>query len=291
MKQITVISGKGGTGKTTITASFASLAERVVVADCDVEAANMHLLLSPQEVYKEEFKGSKIASIDEGKCIKCGVCEKLCRFDAIKAFQVDQILCEGCGVCEFYCPAKAITMNEKISGYVYVSKTRYGPLVYANLKAAESNSGKLVSVVRLHGRQEAEKGAYDLILIDGSPGIGCPVIASLTGVNLAVIVVEPTFSGIYDMKRILEVVYHFKIRPTVIINRYDLNIGNTEEIVEFCNLNNIDILSKVPFDVNVVKANVEGKPVIEYRRTCGASKEIYNAWRNIKKILSEAREK
>ena len=184
MKQITVLSGKGGTGKTTITASFAVLAKNAVVADCDVDAPDLHMLLHPQIIRTQEFKGSKLAAIDESKCVKCGLCREKCRFDAIiENFSVDTFSCEGCGVCTIVCPVNAITLTERISGHAYISKTRYGFMAHAMLIPGEANSGKLVTLVRQNAKVLAEKEDSDLIMIDGPPGIGCPVIASVTGVD------------------------------------------------------------------------------------------------------------
>ena len=193
MKQITVLSGKGGTGKTTITAAFAVLAKKVVVADCDVDAPNLHLLLHPEIIESSEFKGSKMAVIDESKCNKCGVCRESCRFDAItQELTVDPFSCEGCGVCTIVCPHNAVTLTERVSGYVYVSRIKQGFMVHALLNPGESNSGKLVTLVRQKARFLAEKEKIDLVIVDGPPGIGCPVIASVSGADIGLVVAEPT---------------------------------------------------------------------------------------------------
>jgi len=287
MKQVAVVSGKGGTGKTSLAASFAVLAGKVVVADCDVDAADLHLLLQPKIVSKQEFKGSKLAVIDDAKCIKCGLCEEACRFSAIKDLKIDPLLCEGCGVCVHVCPEAAITLKEKVAGYAYISETKYGPLSHARLNAAEANSGKLVTLVRRNAEELASKGDYDLILIDGSPGIGCPVIASLTGVDLAVIIVEPTMSGLHDLERVLDLTNHFKITSGVCINFYDINEENTEKIAAFCAERGVPILGKIPFDPSVTKAMVSGKPVVECFPASPASKQIIDIWKQVKHILLE----
>lgn len=278
MKQIAIVSGKGGTGKTTLTASFAALAGSVVIADCDVDAADLHLLLDPQVVSEQEFKGSKLAIIDKDRCTECRLCENSCRFDAIRDLKIDAVLCEGCGVCAYVCPEDAIRLIERVSGYAYISKTRFGPMSHAKLNAAEANSGKLVALVRQNAKQLAEKKDYSMILIDGPPGIGCPVIASLTGVDLAIMITEPTISGIHDLERIMGVVKHFNISPAVIINMYDINTENTEKITEYCSQNEVQVLGVIPFDPTVTKAMVAGKPVIEHSPDCMASKVIRKVW-------------
>ncbi|MCP8312726.1 MAG: 4Fe-4S binding protein [Candidatus Methylarchaceae archaeon HK02M1] len=224
------------------------------------------------------FKGSKLAVIDEARCTRCRICEEACRFGAIKDCKVDPILCEGCGVCVYLCPERVISLKEKVSGYAFISRTRFGPMSHARLNAAEANSGKLVTLVRHNARKVAEKEAYDLILIDGPPGIGCPVIASLTGVDLAIIVTESTFSGFHDLKRILEVVNHFGITPFVCINMYDINKENTEKMIEFCQKRSIQIAGKIPFDPIVTEAMIAGKPVVEYSLNSKVSKEIEEIW-------------
>ncbi len=281
MKQITVLSGKGGTGKTTLVASFATLAKNIVMTDCDVDAPNLHLLLKPEIVQTQEFKGSKLAVIDEAKCIQCGKCEEACRFNAITNLLVDSVLCEGCGVCAYICPPEAIELKERISGYAFISKTRYGPMSHARLNPGEENSGKLVTLVRHNARQIAERENCDLILNDGPPGIGCPVIASVTGIDVGLIVTEPTLSGIHDLERAQSLLNHFRIPTLVCVNKYDINRENTERIAEFCTQNNIEVAGKIPFDPMVTKAMVAGKPVVEYSPESIVSKEIVEVWERI----------
>jgi MinD superfamily P-loop ATPase len=280
MKQIVVISGKGGTGKTVITASFASLAKNKVIADCDVDAADLHLLLHPIVKETLEFTG-KVAEIDQDRCIQCGKCQEVCRFEAINNFTVDPIACEGCGVCVYICPQKAIKMIEHPSGKWFVSETKYGPLVHAKLGIAEENSGKLVSLIRQRAKLIAEREKKDFVIIDGPPGIGCPVIASLSGVNIALIVTEPTLSGIHDLKRVTEVAHHFGIKTLVCINKYDLNIKNTQDIENFCQANSTEIVGKIPFNTIVTEALVVGKPVVEYSNG-EVSLRIKDLWERIK---------
>ena len=276
MKQLTVISGKGGTGKTVISASFAALAEKKVMADCDVDAADLYLLLHPAIKEIHEFKGGTKAILNEEVCTDCGKCLEVCRFDAIREDEkhnsekeiqttIDPISCEGCGVCALICPVEAIQMQENLSGEWYVSGTKYGPMVHAKLGIAEENSGKLVTVVRQNARLIAENNNLDLVIVDGPPGIGCPVIASITGVDLVMAVTEPTISAISDLERVLALVRHFEIEPVVLINKYDINSENTEKITNFCEKENIEIVGKIPFDNTFTQAMVEGKTVMEYK--------------------------
>ncbi len=277
-----MISGKGGTGKTTLTASLAALAHNIVVADCDVDAPDLHLLLHPQVIETQEFRGSKLALIEETKCVECGLCREGCKFDAINyAFQVDPFLCEGCGVCVVLCPEEAISLEERISGYAYVSRTRYGPMAHARLNAGEANSGKLVTLVRHKARQIAEKENQELILIDGPPGIGCPVIASISGVNVGLVITEPTMSGIHDLERALQLLRHFSIASFVCVNMYDINKENTERIIGFCEKNGAEIAGKIVFDPLVTEAMVAGKTVIEYAPKSAVSHEIEAIWKRI----------
>jgi len=286
MKQITIISGKGGTGKTTLVASFAALAENKVIADCDVDAPDLHLLLHPEIIKKEEFKGLKVAVMDKTLCTECGICEETCRFNAIalteeSGYAVNPARCEGCGACVFSCPQEAIVLKERVSGYTFISKTNYGTMAHAELNIAEETSGKLVTVVRNHAQQVAEKEQRELILIDGAPGIGCPVIASLTGVDLALAVTEPTMSGLHDLTRILDVTSHFGIGSVVCINKYDINEENSRRITEFCRQRGIEVVGNIPYDSVVTEAMVAGKPVVEFSGGV-VSEAIKDVWEGIK---------
>jgi MinD superfamily P-loop ATPase len=285
MKQLTVISGKGGTGKTTITASFAALSKNSVFADCDVDASNLHLLLNPIIQETIRFKGLNLACIDKEKCIECGRCIELCRFKAIKNFEVDPIHCEGCKVCVVNCPMGAIEFNERVCGHAFISETKYGPMSHARLTPGMENSGKLVTLVRQNASTLAEKENKSLILVDGSPGIGCPVIASLANIDTSVIVVEPTLSGIHDLKRALQLLEHFEIEPLVIINKYDLNKKNSEDIAIFCQENKTALVGHIPFDSDVTKAMVNRKTIIEFNPESDTSKTIITAWNNIQSHL------
>lgn len=285
MKQMTILSGKGGTGKTIVAASFAALSENAVFADCDVDASNLHLLLEPQVKEAMEFKGLKLAVIDPDKCIKCGLCEEKCRFDAIRDFEVDPVHCEGCKVCVEICPVGAVEFVERICGHAYISETRYGPLSHARLKPGMENSGKLVTLVRQNAKKLAEDGGRELVLVDGPPGIGCPVIASLADIEYGLVVVEPTLSGIHDLERALALLEHFKVEPLVCVNKQDLNVENTESISEFCSKKHIDVVGLVPFDPSVTKAVVAGQPVVEYAPETTSSRAIREMWDRVKTHL------
>jgi len=286
MKEAVILSGKGGTGKTSIVGSFAALAKRKVLADCDVDAADLHLLLSPSVKQVSEFSSGQVACIDEAMCTQCDLCRELCRFGAIKDFKVDPLACEGCGFCYHICPDEAITMREKISGQWFISDTRYGPLVHARLGIAQENSGKLVAQVREQAKQIAREQSLDYIISDGPPGIGCPVISSLSGVSLALLVTEPTLSGIHDLERLLGVCYHFGIPVLVCINKYDLNENNTHQIEVYCSTRGIEVASKIPFDNVVTEALVHSVPVVEYANG-SVSHQIEALWENVSTALVE----
>jgi MinD superfamily P-loop ATPase len=252
------------------------------MVDCDVDAADLHLILHPTVRHKYDFKSGKTARINEQLCTKCGKCEEVCRFDAIgDDFAVDPISCEGCALCSRICPADAIKMEENNSGEWYISDTKYGPLVHAKLGIAEENSGKLVAKVRQAAKELSEKQNCEYVIIDGPPGIGCPVIASLSGVDTAVIVTEPTVSGLHDMKRVLEVAEHFKISCKVVINKFDLNDENSKTIEEYCKSKGIPIAGKILFSKEVSKSIVNEVPAVEYCKD-GVAKEIIKIWNEVR---------
>jgi MinD superfamily P-loop ATPase len=277
MKEIVVLSGKGGTGKTSIVGSLAALAEDKALADCDVDAADLHLLLSPSERMRNEFWSGQVALIDEDKCTECGLCQELCRFNAIEDFRVDAVSCEGCGFCFHVCPVEAITMSERMAGYWFISDTRYGPLVHARLGVAQENSGKLVAVVRQQAKQIAEEQGLNYIISDGPPGIGCPVISSLSGAGLALLVTEPSLSGIHDLERVLGVCRHFGVSAMVCINKYDLNEENTRQIEDRCLSQGVEVAGRIPFDNVVTESIVQGVPVVEYSDG-NVTREIERMW-------------
>ena len=287
MRQLTVVSGKGGTGKTTVVAAFAALANNAVMADCDVDAPDLHLILNPTIREEIEFTGLKLAHVDHGKCTECGLCYEHCRFGAIieQDYDIIEQRCEGCGVCAFVCPEEAIELRDRISGVAYVSDTRFGTMSHARLNAGEEASGKLVALVRTNARALAEKEGKDLILIDGPPGIGCPLISSLAGTDLALVVAEPTVSGVHDLGRIIEVTEHFGVRASVCINKYDLSHDKTSEIEAYCENNGVPLVGLIRYDNVTTEAMIEKKSVIEYSDS-GISKEIRNVWTKVMEVLA-----
>jgi MinD superfamily P-loop ATPase len=271
MKQLVVISGKGGTGKTVVTASFAALARSAVLADVDVDASNLHLLLHPEIRERHEFIAGRKARVDPAACTACGQCLILCRFGALSAdgdgkARVDPLACEGCDFCSHVCEAGAIVMEPCVSGEWFVSSTRFGPLVHARLGIAQENSGKLVTQVSRKAREIAEREGREWLIMDGSPGIGCPVIASLSGTDLALVVTEPTPSGVHDMERIADLAGHFKIPTICAINKFDLNTATSARVEAWCRERGIPVVGKVPFDAEVVRAVVRGVPLVEDSR-------------------------
>lgn len=285
VKELVIISGKGGTGKTSVAGGLADLADNSVLCDCDVDAANLGLLLQPNVVEKHEFQMSSRAHIDASKCKSCSLCEQNCRFGAISNFQVDEISCEGCGLCFRICPSEAITMHQTLSGCWYVSETRHGPLVHARLEPGEDNSGKLVSAVRQKARDIANSHGRNLLITDGPPGIGCPVIASLSGANLALVVTEPTLSGIHDMERIVQVCKHFNVPAVVCINKWDIDPVNTGHIQERCYEMNCPVIGLIPYDSLVPKAMANGVPATSY--DCLAGNSIRELWNTVRERLAE----
>ncbi len=284
MKQLTIISGKGGTGKTTITSAFAHLAENVVLADSDVDAADLHLILEPEIEHQEPYSGGCIAFIDRSKCTQCGSCVDRCRFDAINNFVVDRVSCEGCTFCTYVCPEDAIVMKEQVSGNWFVSSTREGTMVHAKLGIAEDNSGKLVSVVRQKAKEIAEAEKNDMVIIDGPPGIGCPVIASITGADMVLVVTEPTLSGLHDLERVLDTAKHFKIKSLVCINKFDINPENSARIENTCRDRGIMVVGRIPYNKNVTAAMINRKSVAEF--DCGeVSSEVRKMWSKVSAAL------
>lgn len=291
MKELVVISGKGGTGKTSITAAFASLAQNAVLADCDVDAADLHLVLSPKIKQEQDFSGGKQASIITEKCIGCGKCSKMCRFDAItlngpgnglvaKTYAVDPVSCEGCKVCVEFCPVDAISFEPAINGKWFISDTRFGPMVHAKLGIAEENSGKLVTLIRKEAKRITEEQKKDLLVIDGSPGIGCPVIASITGADVVLIVTEPTLSGKHDLERVTQLTANFGIKTLVCINKADINPEMTEQISEDAVRHGLKVIGKIPYDDGFTKAQIMKATLIEY--TGGdIAEQIKAMWREV----------
>lgn len=290
MKEIVVISGKGGTGKTSITASFSYLGGAdVITADCDVDAADMHLLMKPDSIYEEDFYSGEIAVIDQDKCTLCGRCHDVCRFGAVDTadgkFTVNELNCEGCSYCANVCPSDAIIMKEQNVGKFYISKIKTdGQMVHAKLKAGAENSGKLVAKVKNEARRIAKETAKELVIVDGSPGIGCPVVSSLSGADFVVLVTEPTVSGLHDLKRVYSLVRKFSIKAGCIINKYDLNTDKADEIVKFLESENIVHIADLPYDEDFTKAMTVGKTVAEYKSSSLKGK-IESSWQKLQEIL------
>ena len=291
MKEIVIISGKGGTGKTSVTASLAYLANKnVMVADCDVDAADMHLLMKPENDRKEDFFSGVLAEIDQEKCIKCGKCAEVCRWDAIliidNKYIVQPLDCEGCGYCARVCPTDAISMNEQNVGDWIISDVKTNTqMVHARLGIGAENSGKLVAKVKNEAKALAEKLDKDFVVVDGSPGIGCPVVSSLSGASFVVLVTEPSVSGIHDVKRVYELVKKFGIKAGCIINKADINVDKANEIYKFLEDEKIDFIANIPYDENFTKAMTQGKTIVEFDN--GKIKQILeNSWENIKKCVN-----
>ena len=291
MNELVVISGKGGTGKTSVVASFAALAENAVLADCDVDAADLHLVLEPRVLERGKFSGGSRARIMPGHCTACGKCEELCRFDAIsydgpgnghvpKTFRINPIACEGCGVCTWFCAENAIDFSPAENGQWFISDTRHGPMVHAELGIAEENSGKLVSLVRTEARQLAVKRKLDLVIIDGSPGIGCPVIASITGADLVLIVTEPTLSGLHDLERVIDLTRHFAVTTLVCINKWDLNVELSREIQTRARQRGVELAGNIRYDPAVTEAQIDKRALVEYTRQ-GAALDIKQVWTEV----------
>jgi MinD superfamily P-loop ATPase len=287
MKELTIISGKGGTGKTSVVASFAALAQNKVMADADVDAADLHLILAPEVRHEEDFRGGRTAWIDPERCTECGECLDRCQFNAISPeFVADKIDCEGCGVCVHFCPVEAIDFPENICGRWYISETRFGPLVHARLGIAEENSGLLVSLVRNQAKVLAEEQGLDTIIVDGPPGIGCPVISSITGTNAVLIVTEPTVSGLHDLERVGGLAAHFKIPTLACINKFDLNEEMSDRIADFCVGHRIDLVGRIPYDTSVTRAMVAGQSIVEFSDG-GVSEAIRQVWRRVEDFLRD----
>jgi MinD superfamily P-loop ATPase len=285
MTQIAVISGKGGTGKSSISAAFATLNGHVVLADCDVDAANLYLLFNPTHEEEIVYIAGHKAVVNHDLCTGCGICESYCRFDAISVIGgrvvISSITCDGCFLCSRICPENAIKMVQSDKSRMYSGSFRNGKMVYGRLAPGEENSGKLVNMVREKAKETAAKNGLDTIILDGPPGIGCPVISTITGVDKVVIVTEPTISGLHDMQRTIEIVQKFSLPAFVIINKYDLNPSMGKQIEEWCNQNEIEIAGKLPFDRQMTEAMVQSKSITEFNPDLDISKKIEIIWKKI----------
>ena len=291
MRQLVILSGKGGTGKTTVAAALAHLASQelpVVLADADVDAANLELVLDPVKLEEHDFMSGQVAVVDIEKCTACGICADVCRFDAVipgdEAYRVDSLACEGCASCFFQCPEEAIRMEEQQAGLWFRSDTRFGPLYHAHLFAAQENSGKLVTLVKQQARLRGLDTGAALVVVDGPPGIGCPVISASAGMDLALHVVEPTVSGVHDLERIMDTTDHFGVPSLVAINKADLNPARAGEIAAFCAGRGVEVVGRIPYDDVVTEAMVQGQPVTDY--TDGPVTEaLQRMWSRVRDLL------
>jgi len=282
MRELVILSGKGGTGKTSLTAAFASFSNNMILCDADVDAADLHLLMAPDIKQKTDFQGGNEAIINPDKCTQCGLCMELCRFDAINDnFEIDSIACEGCGVCYDLCPEQAIDFPVKTCGEWYISDTRFGPMVHARLGIAEENSGRLVALVRQEAKKIVQQKHIDLILTDGPPGIGCPVIASIGQASAVLVVTEPTVSGKHDLERVCQLAAHFKIPAMVCVNKYDLNTDQTRAIKDLAKEKNITFVGQIPFDKNFTESMIQGKNIIETDENSQAGLAVRKIWENV----------
>jgi len=279
MQELVIISGKGGTGKTSLMAAFASLTRNKVLCDADVDAADLHLITNPEVLLRQDFRSGHDAVIRPEQCSQCGLCRELCRWNAVREdYSIDAIDCEGCGVCVYFCPEKAIDFPEKTCGEWYVSDTRFGPMVHARLGIAEENSGKLVTLVRQEAKKLAEQRSLDLMLTDGPPGVGCPVIASLGGASAVLIVTEPTVTGKHDMERVAELAAFFKVPAMVCVNKYDLNPDFARAIQLFSKQKGLTYMGDIPFDPVFTKAMVQGQTILEYNTHSAAAEAVRTIW-------------
>ena len=282
INELVIISGKGGTGKTSLMAAFASLAENKVLCDADVDAADLHLITNPEILRRHDFQSGNTAVINKDLCTECGLCREMCRWDAIgDAYEVNSIGCEGCGVCVHFCPETAIEFPEKTCGEWFVSDTRCGPMVHARLGIAEENSGKLVTLVRQEARKLAGDRNMGLILTDGPPGVGCPVIASMGGASAVLIVTEPTVSGKHDMERVAQLAAHFNIPALICVNKFDLNLELTQEIENYAGEKGIACLGRIPFDPVFTKAMIQAQTILEYNTGSKAGQAVKAIWRRL----------
>ena len=285
MKELTIISGKGGTGKTSLTSAFAGLAENKIMVDAHVDAADMDLILTPTIRHEEDFKGGHYAVIRQDLCTQCGECLERCQFGAISEdFVIDKIDCEGCGVCVYFCPAEAIEFPQRTCGKWYISDTRFGGMIHAKLGIAEENSGLLVSLLRGRAREMAEEQGLDKIIVDGPPGIGCPVIASVTNSNGVLVITEPTLSGIHDMQRVRELAQFLNVPAMLCINKYDLNPGMAKKMEDYAKANDMRYVGAIPYDRDMTKAMVEQKTLLEYSDG-KAAQAIRDIWEKVSEIV------
>lgn len=300
MKELVILSGKGGTGKTAVTAAFTHLAHfddgfsEPVVVDADVDAANLELLIGHARTDAHEFVGAPVASVDQEHCIGCGICAEVCRFDAILVgdegweFSADPVACEGCAACVYQCPEEAIRLVPQVAGQWFSSVSTFGsPLFHARLRPAQENSGKLVTLIKERALEAAEEGHHSLVIVDGPPGIACPAIAAVSGADLALLVAEPTVAGAHDLERAIQLTAHFQLPGLVCINKEDLHPENARMIEDCCEAWGVRMVGSIPFDESVMDATIEGRPVTEYRPRSHASRALLRIWEGVKEMLKE----
>jgi MinD superfamily P-loop ATPase len=292
MKQLVILSGKGGTGKTSVAAAISHLASQelsLVMADADVDAANLELVLEPANAQEHAFMSGQVAVIDAERCTLCGRCHDVCRFDAVTlgdwSYEIDSLACEGCLSCVHACPASAIEGQEQQAGVWFRSDTRFGPLFHARLFAGQENSGKLVTMVKQRGRLLALDEGRDLLVVDGPPGIGCPVISASAGADLALLVAEPTVLAMHDLKRVLQTLDHFGVPALACINKADLNPARADDIEEFCVDHGIEVVGRLPYDTVVTDALVQGQPVTAYQPGGAVAQSLRDTWARLRERL------
>ena len=295
MKQIVILSGKGGTGKTSLSAAFAHLAANTgknVLVDADVDAANLALLLNAKRIKEEPFSGGSIAIIDQTLCNGCGTCQEICRFGAVSSsdgeYSIDPVACDGCAACLYTCPEKAITMEKQQAGEWYISETEYGRFYHAHLFPAQENSGKLVALIKSQAKNALEKMDGELMLVDGPPGIGCPVISALSGADVVLIVTEPSLAGIHDLERVLRTAAYFQLPAWVCINKADLYPEGAARIRELCQEKDIPLLGEIPFDLIIPRAMTAGEPVTCFAPDSDISRMIEEIWHKAQRMLNES---
>ena len=297
MTQLVILSGKGGTGKTNLSAAFTHLNQqrnsehKAILVDADVDAANLALLLEAKELTSKPFIGGAIARIDPALCNGCGRCQEVCRYDAVSShdgiYLIDPIACEGCAACLYQCPENAIELEKQQAGEWYTSETPYGKFFHAHLYPAQENSGKLVALIKSRAQEELENSAADLMLIDGPPGIGCPVISAVSGANVVLVVTEPTLAGLHDLGRVLETTTHFEVQVEVCINKADLYPEGAQQIRKFCQEKDIDILGEIPFDLAVPRAMNQGQPVTKFDPQSPSSQAIRGIWDKLIDVVDQ----
>jgi MinD superfamily P-loop ATPase len=295
--QLVILSGKGGTGKTNLSAAFSHLYHQInpdqkaILVDADVDAANLALVLEAEELSRELFIGGAVAKIDPLSCNGCGRCQEVCRFEAVSSadgqYRIDPIFCEGCAACLYQCPEDAILLEKQQAGEWYISETPYGKFFHAHLYPAQENSGKLVALIKTQAQEELERSGAELMMVDGPPGIGCPVISAVSGADVVLVVTEPTLASLHDLGRVLETTAHFKVQVEVCINKTDLYPEGAQQIRNFCREKDIDVLGEIPFDLSVPRAMTQGQPVTKFDPQSPSSLAIKGIWEKLMTVIDQ----